>query len=620
MVATWDFKDRLASVEDATMRADYVYDAADRRITKSVTKKGPMGPKPGDSSGGGVSHSFTTIYVGKHFEVREFDAPTKFVFNNDVRVAKVVGSLSSNERIQRLRVYPGWNLVSVAVDGVQVGAQLLATGLAEAIYRWNPIAREFAALPPNESLSAGTVLWVKSSGAGTLRVVGIYPGPMQRLRVPCTGAFLPSQGLEVFPLSSPRTGLLVWRFAPELQAWQTGLRLPSFTFSDLPLALAPHEAFYGTAPEDMDLDQPNPATSVRFYHGDQLGSSSAVTDGDGKCMLEIAYYGFGSERYERRTNEYFEPYLFANKEKDIENALLYFNARFMSPSLGRFLTPDPVCVNVNGSGFAHPQKLNAYAYCLNSPTRFIDPSGLSEIDVHQFLTEYLAAEAGFSADDARALGLAAQAADAPGSDKDALYEMSKSGHGNVTNMKLFHFPSQKQLGVLRAGALASPFNNEYVGDYIHALEDSYAHDVDPMDRSGVYNELGSYGHLLAGHKQDWAHLAPEKTVRMAEKVFYELQALHAARGGGGQCKAFSGIENTVRSFAAFRPEVAGDPKYGFISSVTFAGYQEKVRILNGRFSLSSEYNNTQYGAKTIVQPSGAMPSSVNAFVGIIPCY
>ena len=59
----------------------------------------------------------TTIYVGKHFEVREHDAPVKYIFNAQTRIARVTGSLSANERIQRLRLRAGWNLVSLAVAG-----------------------------------------------------------------------------------------------------------------------------------------------------------------------------------------------------------------------------------------------------------------------------------------------------------------------------------------------------------------------------------------------------------------------------------------------------------------------------------------------------------------------
>ena len=41
---------------------------------------------------------------GKHFEVRDHDQPTKYVFNGASRVAATTGSLSTNTRIQRLRL------------------------------------------------------------------------------------------------------------------------------------------------------------------------------------------------------------------------------------------------------------------------------------------------------------------------------------------------------------------------------------------------------------------------------------------------------------------------------------------------------------------------------------
>src|SRR6185436_8981169 len=69
-------------------------------------------------------HAETTIYVGKHFEVRDHDAPVKYVFSGNTRVARVTGSLSANERIQRLRLRTGWNLVSLAVTAPDFLGQL----------------------------------------------------------------------------------------------------------------------------------------------------------------------------------------------------------------------------------------------------------------------------------------------------------------------------------------------------------------------------------------------------------------------------------------------------------------------------------------------------------------
>src|SRR5439155_25321273 len=49
---------------------------------------------------------------------------SKYVFNGATRVASITGSLSANTRIQRLRLYPGWNLCSLAVTASNALQQL----------------------------------------------------------------------------------------------------------------------------------------------------------------------------------------------------------------------------------------------------------------------------------------------------------------------------------------------------------------------------------------------------------------------------------------------------------------------------------------------------------------
>jgi hypothetical protein len=115
LTSTWDFKDRLVSVENPEVRADYSYDYTDRRITKSVAYK------PGFTNH--VSR-ITSLYVDKFFEAREHDAPTKYVWNGNTRVARVTGSLNTNLRVQSLRVWKGWNLRSLAVNGTNALAQM----------------------------------------------------------------------------------------------------------------------------------------------------------------------------------------------------------------------------------------------------------------------------------------------------------------------------------------------------------------------------------------------------------------------------------------------------------------------------------------------------------------
>ena len=61
---------------------------------------------------------------------------------------------------------------------------------------------------------------------------------------------------------------------------------------------------------------------------------------------------------------------FTSQELDEETGLYYYRSRFYDPSLGRFLTPDtivPDCTN--------PQAFNRYAYVLNNPIIYTDPTG-----------------------------------------------------------------------------------------------------------------------------------------------------------------------------------------------------------------------------------------------------
>jgi hypothetical protein len=48
------------------------------------------------------------------------------------------------------------------------------------------------------------------------------------------------------------------------------------------------------------------------------------------------------------------------------------NGRMYDPTIGRFLSPDPVLQFPN-----YTQGLNPYSYALNNPLRFVDPDGYS---------------------------------------------------------------------------------------------------------------------------------------------------------------------------------------------------------------------------------------------------
>ena len=60
------------------------------------------------------------------------------------------------------------------------------------------------------------------------------------------------------------------------------------------------------------------------------------------------------------------PYAYVGKRYDVSSGLVYFGKRFYDPSLGRWLTPDPL------GAIDHS---NLYQYVFNNPYRFQDPNG-----------------------------------------------------------------------------------------------------------------------------------------------------------------------------------------------------------------------------------------------------
>jgi RHS repeat-associated protein len=106
---------------------------------------------------------------------------------------------------------------------------------------------------------------------------------------------------------------------------------------------------------------------------DQVGSTTFSIDRDTGELVEAAtFQGYGAAESDYRPGRWGnqrEPYKFSGKEEDIELGLSYFGARYYSPYLGVFLSPDPVTIHGLGSD------INPYAYVYGSPQMLTDPDG-----------------------------------------------------------------------------------------------------------------------------------------------------------------------------------------------------------------------------------------------------
>ena len=320
----------------------------------------------------------TTIYVNRQFEIRDHDQPTKYVFNGATRVAQITGSLSTSYRVQRLRLYAGWNLCSLAVSGSFPAS---AAGTLLSAYQWRPESGSYSQVTLGQTLAAGTVLWLEASSNSLVTVLGSYTDPTPQ-QVPAGSSYLPGQGLEEWPLSLPGS-VSSWVFDAASGKWSTSLANGLAAAPQPPPTLAPGEAFYVDTDGPTVLDGPDPALRIRYYHQDHLGSSAIITDSSGSVVEETAFFPFGVPREETDFRQLHNPYQFTQKERDSESSLNYFEARYLVAGLSRFIRADPKYVNPDALAAAElnsllfsPQRFNLYAYCSDNPLRYTDPTGL----------------------------------------------------------------------------------------------------------------------------------------------------------------------------------------------------------------------------------------------------
>jgi len=110
-------------------------------------------------------------------------------------------------------------------------------------------------------------------------------------------------------------------------------------------------------------------STTYFVHEDHLGSTRLVSRLDRSTEECEDYYPYGELVPCGNTSTL--THKFTGKERDTETGLDDFDVRYLSSGFGRFLSPDPTFGRPG-----RPQTLNRYAYVLNNPLRFIDPTGL----------------------------------------------------------------------------------------------------------------------------------------------------------------------------------------------------------------------------------------------------
>ncbi len=107
-------------------------------------------------------------------------------------------------------------------------------------------------------------------------------------------------------------------------------------------------------------------------HGDHLGSASLATDASGAKIVhsDTRYYPYGVTRPGLAGTGLPTDRRFTGQREETGLGFYDYGARPYDPTLGRFLQADTLVPNPG-----NPQSLNRYAYTLNNPLRYTDPSG-----------------------------------------------------------------------------------------------------------------------------------------------------------------------------------------------------------------------------------------------------
>jgi len=131
------------------------------------------------------------------------------------------------------------------------------------------------------------------------------------------------------------------------------------------------------AQAEVDTDNPEECIipteyQQRWILKDHLGNTRVVFDANEEVVSEHHYYPFGLELEGdwQQDNNYDYTYNGKEVQKSFDLGYQNYGARFYDPSIGRFMSVDPL------ANTEHSLSINPYHYVANNPINNIDPDGL----------------------------------------------------------------------------------------------------------------------------------------------------------------------------------------------------------------------------------------------------
>lgn len=125
--------------------------------------------------------------------------------------------------------------------------------------------------------------------------------------------------------------------------------------------------------EHSTIVAPTQTAKTSYLTSDHLGSVRIITDSYGQVISRRDFMPFGESVFRGGYGSDSVRQKFTGYERDYETNLDYAKARMYGSGVGRFTSPDPTLASTKR---AVPQSWNRYAYALNNPSKYVDPSGM----------------------------------------------------------------------------------------------------------------------------------------------------------------------------------------------------------------------------------------------------
>jgi RHS repeat-associated protein len=111
-----------------------------------------------------------------------------------------------------------------------------------------------------------------------------------------------------------------------------------------------------------------PVKGTFYFQSDHVNSTDMLTNESGEPVSRVAYTPYGEKSGFTGEDVFNKKY--TGQSDDGDTGLLYYNARYYDPVIGRFITADTVIPDPSYS-----QSYNRYMYVAGNPVNYNDPSG-----------------------------------------------------------------------------------------------------------------------------------------------------------------------------------------------------------------------------------------------------